>query len=143
LLPDTACIPFALGVLPSLPRRVFLIIFSRLMELGDLAKPCTLTLRGLLPINCFQPGPCTTEPRLKSRQNERGGRWKVPRTALEKRSIQVVSGAGKSPGRHRKMISPHKQVVSGAGKSTGRRRRVTNFRRRLGSGLSAPEMWNK
>ena len=35
LLPDTACIPFALGVLPSLPRRVFLIIFSRLMELGD------------------------------------------------------------------------------------------------------------
>jgi hypothetical protein len=36
LLPDTACIPFALGVLPSLPRRVFLIIFSRLMELGDL-----------------------------------------------------------------------------------------------------------
>ena len=64
LLPDTACIPFALGVLPSLPRRVFLIIFSRLMELGDLARPCTHTLRGLLPINCFQPGPCTTEPRL-------------------------------------------------------------------------------
>ena len=36
LLPDTACIPFALGVLPLFPRRVFLIIFSRLMELGDL-----------------------------------------------------------------------------------------------------------
>ena len=52
------------GGAPSLPRRVFLIIFSRLMELGDLARPCTHTLRGLLPINCFQPGPCTTEPRL-------------------------------------------------------------------------------
>jgi len=64
LLTDTACIPFALGVLPSLPKRVFLIIFSRLMELGDLARPRTHTLRGLLPINCFQPGPCTTEPRL-------------------------------------------------------------------------------
>ena len=63
LLPDTACISFALGV-PSLPRRVFLIIISRLMELGDLARPCTHTLRGLLPINCCQPGPCTTEPRL-------------------------------------------------------------------------------
>ena len=36
LLTDTACIPFALWVLPSLPRRVFLIIFSRLMEPGDL-----------------------------------------------------------------------------------------------------------
>ena len=35
LLTDTACTPFALGVLPSLPRRVFLIIFSRLMEPGD------------------------------------------------------------------------------------------------------------
>ena len=62
--PDTACTPFALGVLPSLPRRVFLIIFSRLMEPGDLARPCTHTLRGILPINCFQPGPCTTKPRL-------------------------------------------------------------------------------
>ena len=28
LLTDTACNPFALGVLPSLPRRVFLIINS-------------------------------------------------------------------------------------------------------------------
>ena len=76
-----------------------------------------------------------------NRQNERGGRRKVPRTAPEndqsahtgsprrrkfprtapeKRSIQVVSGAGKSPGRRRKMISPQKQVVSGARKSPGR-----------------------
>ena len=39
----------------------------RLMEPGGLglsARPCTRTLRGLLPINCFQPGPCTTKPRL-------------------------------------------------------------------------------
>ena len=28
------------------------------------SRPCTHTLRGLLPINCFKPGPCTTEPRL-------------------------------------------------------------------------------
>jgi len=28
------------------------------------SRPCTRTLRGLLPINCFQPGPCTTRPRL-------------------------------------------------------------------------------
>ena len=66
LLTDTACTPFALGVLPSLPRRVFLIIFFRLMEPGGQARPCTRTLRGLLPINCFQPGPCTTKPRLQS-----------------------------------------------------------------------------
>ena len=53
-------------LLPSLPRRVFLIIFSRLIEPGDQARPGTHTLRGLLPINCFQPGPCTTKPRLQS-----------------------------------------------------------------------------
>jgi hypothetical protein len=35
LLTDTACTPFALGVLPSLPRRLFLIIYSRLVEPGD------------------------------------------------------------------------------------------------------------
>jgi hypothetical protein len=75
--------------------------------------------------------------------------------------IHVVPGAGKSPGRRQKYdktsslqrrkfpmtapenVSPHKQVVSGAGKSKGRRRKVTDFRRRLGSDLSAPEMFNK
>ena len=42
-----------------------------------------------------------------------------------------------------KMISPNIQVVSGAETSTGRRQKVTDFRRRLGSDPSAPEMWNK
>ena len=37
-------------------------------------------------------------------------------------------GAGKSPGRRRKTISPHIQVVPGAGNSPGRRRKNDQYR---------------
>jgi hypothetical protein len=83
-----------------------------------------------------------------NRQNERGGRRKVPRTAPEndqsantdsprrrkvprtapeKRSIQVVSGAGKSPGRRQKN-DQSAQTASGRSSSPNLTRKVQDWR---------------
>ena len=66
LLTDTACTLFALGpneaatlvAKEGVPDHIFQ------AHGAWRSRPGTLTLRGLLPINCFQPGPCTTETRL-------------------------------------------------------------------------------
>jgi hypothetical protein len=67
LLTDTACTPFSLssGGATLVAKEGVPDNFFRRMEPGGQARPCTRTLRGLLPIICFQSaGPCTTKPRL-------------------------------------------------------------------------------
>ena len=91
-----------------------------------------------------------------NRQNERGGHRKVP-VGTRKRLVRTYryfpapespqDGAGKTinTGSLRRRKVPRSAPENDQPAQTGslRRRKVTDFRRRLGSDLSAPEMWNK